>query len=85
VRTRDVLLGSRLVSEICLHALDARFKAVGLLAYDAGYFEDVTRGFTHQKSYTNVFGGRSFEGGSLAELLPHAGNWTITFGDGDFV
>jgi Acetyltransferase (GNAT) domain len=84
-RNRDVSLGRLLMTEICLHALRGRMKAVTFLAHDAGYFEDVTAGFSHQRSYSNVFGGRAFEGGLLAELLPHADSWTVTFGDGDFV
>jgi predicted N-acetyltransferase YhbS len=85
VRSRDVTLGRFLMAEICLAALAVGMKGVSFLAHDAGYFEDVLEGFSHQKSYTNVFGGRSFESGVLAELLPHADNWTVTFGDGDFV
>jgi hypothetical protein len=65
--------------------MDRGLRAVTFLGHDAGLFEDVLEGFEHERSYTNVFGGRVLATGPLAEDLPHADNWTITFGDGDFV
>jgi predicted N-acetyltransferase YhbS len=82
---RNVALGRWLALEICLHALDRGMKAVTFLGSDAGIFDDALVGFSRQKSYTNVFCGRAFEPGLLAEILPQAQNWTVTFGDGDFV
>jgi len=82
---RDVAIGRRLVAEIALHALAAGHRAVSFLGADPGWFADALDGFERQNSYANAFCGRSFEEGTLAELLPHAANWTVTFGDGDFV
>ena len=85
VHGRDVRLGQRLAVEICLHALARGMRAVSFLGWDAGFFRDALDGFAHQISYENVFGGRAFDRGVLSELLPHPHNWTVTFGDGDFV
>jgi len=84
-RSRDVMVGRRLMTEICDTALSEGMKSVSFLGHDPGFFADVTEGFERQTSYGNVFGGRAFEPGVLAELLPYADNWTFTFGDGDFV
>jgi len=85
VAGREVPLGQRLVLEVCLHARARGMRAVTFLGHDAGFFEDVLVGFQRQRSYPDVFCGRSFEAGPLTELLPLAANWTLTFGDGDFV
>jgi GNAT superfamily N-acetyltransferase len=82
---RDVTLGRLLVGEVCAHARSRGLRAVTFLGHDAGITRDALEGFEHSVSYTNVFGGRSFVPGALAETLPHAVNWTVTFGDGDFV
>jgi hypothetical protein len=85
VRDRDVAMGRLLVNRIAVRAAQRGLRAVTFLAHDCGFFADVLAGFEHTLSYTNVFGGRAFVAGALAETLPLAGNWTITFGDGDFV
>jgi len=81
----DLPAGQRLALELCLHARGAGMKAVSFLGFDAGAFDDILVGFGRRRSYSNVFCGRSFDAGVLQELLPHAANWTVTFGDGDFV
>jgi predicted N-acetyltransferase YhbS len=85
VAGRDVLIGQRLALEICLHARSRGLGAVSLLGSDAGFFDEVFAGFSRRRSYADVFCGRSFDTGVLREILPHAANWTVTFGDGDFV
>ncbi len=85
VRGRDAVVGQRLAAEIGLHALARGMDAVSFLGWDAGAFDDAFAGFRRQKSYANVFCGRAFDQGVLAELLPLPHNWTVTFGDGDFV
>ncbi len=82
---RDPLVGRRLALEVCLHARARGLRAVSFLGADAGFFADALAGFERRTSYANVFCGRAFTPGPLAELLPHAANWTVTFGDGDFV
>jgi hypothetical protein len=85
VAGRDVAMGRLLVNRICAWAASRGLRAVTFLGHDAGLFADVLEGFEHATSYTNVFGGRAFAEGTLAAALPHADNWTVTFGDGDFV
>lgn len=85
VKDRDVVAGRRLATEIALEALARGRKAVSFLGADQGFFAEALQGFERQTSFGNVFCGRSFDSGQLAELLPYAGNWTVTFGDGDFV
>ncbi len=82
---RDVAMGRLLACELVAEARRRGLRAVSFLGHDAGITRDVLEGFEHTVSYTNVFGGRAFAGGTLAETLPHAGNWSVAFGDGDFV
>ena len=85
VRDREATVGRRLVAEIGQAALARGLRAVNFLGHDAGLFDEVFAGFERTRSFTNVFGGRVLQPGPLAEDLPHAANWTVTFGDGDFV
>jgi hypothetical protein len=85
VAGRDVATGRLLANHIARYALGRGLRAVTFLGHDAGLFADVLQGFERTVSYTNVFGGRVFVAGALADDLPHADNWTVTFGDGDFV
>jgi GNAT superfamily N-acetyltransferase len=85
VRGRDVAVGRLLASALCHHAVRHGRRAVTFLGHDAGFFADAFEGFEQHKAYGDVFGGRTLVEGPLGELLPHADNWTVTFGDGDFV
>jgi hypothetical protein len=85
VGARDVRMGQRLIAEIAARALSENQRSVSFLGADAGFYDDVFAGFGHARSYSNVFGGRAFKPGPLEESLPHPQNWTVTFGDGDFV
>lgn len=85
VAGRDVALGRRLAAEICRYALGAGHRAVAFLGHDAGFAHEALEGFGRAIAHGDVFGGRTFEPGPLDDLLPHAVNWTVTFGDGDFV
>lgn len=82
---RDLPVGRRLVLEITLLALARGMRSVGFLGSDGGFFAEILTGFARRRSHANVFCGRSFDAGVLRELLPLPGNWTLTFGDGDFV
>jgi hypothetical protein len=85
VGARDVAAGRLLVTEIARTALGRGLRAVSFLGHDAGLFDEVFAGFARTRSFTNVFGGRVLAEGPLAEDLPRGANWTVTFGDGDFV
>jgi len=84
VEGRNVPVGRWLATEIGLFALSRGMRAVSFLGADQGLFADVFEGFTHERSYANVFCGRAFDATMLGELLAPAANWTVTFGDGDF-
>lgn len=85
VAGRDVPLGRRFLSRVVGHAGRRGLAGVWFLGHDAGYFDEAFAGFERRRSFANVFGGRAFSQGTLEELVPHADNWTVTFGDGDFV
>jgi GNAT acetyltransferase-like protein len=85
VADRDPLVGERLVVDICRHAGGRGLRSVKFLASDTGYFDEILRGFDRRTAWANVFCARSFDPGILRELLPGAANWTVTFGDVDFV
>jgi hypothetical protein len=85
VGQHDVIAGRLLISHIARYSISHRLRAVTFLGHDSGLFAEVLQGFQSVVSHTNVFGGRSFVSAPLSEDLPHADNWTVTFGDGDFV
>ena len=85
VGDRDVGLGQLLVSHVCLHAMERGMDKVRFVGFDAGFFDEILHGFDRQVAFENVFCGRAFQDRDLDALGAIAGNWTLTFGDGDFV
>ena len=85
VRDRDVTLGRLLVTHACLRALERGQDKVRFLGRDVGFFDEAFEGFTSQVAFENVFVGRAFEDAELNALGSIPENWTVTFGDGDFV
>ncbi len=85
VREHDVRLGRLLLSHICLHAMRHGADKVRFLGHDYGFFDEVFRGFERNTSFENVFVGRAFADAALDALACLPSNWTVTFGDGDFV
>ena len=85
IEGRNAPVGRWLVAEIALHALSRGMRTVSFLGADQGLFSEVFEGFARERSYANVYCGRAFDSAVLSELLPQPGNWTVTFGDGDFV
>jgi len=85
VRDRDVALGRLLVSHACRRALRAGMDKLRFLGRDAGFFDEVFRGFDRDVAFENVFVGRAFADAELNALARIPDNWTVVFGDGDFV
>jgi hypothetical protein len=86
VRGRDATLGRLLVGAIVHEALEREARGVEFIGFDMGFFDEAFEGFDRRLSTANVFCGRAFsDAGPLAELLPFGQNWTVVFGDGDFV
>jgi GNAT superfamily N-acetyltransferase len=85
VREHDVQLGRLLLSHACLRALDRGAEKVSFLGYDGGFFHEVFEGFERNVSFENVFVGRAFQDAELNAIASIPSNWTVTFGDADFV
>ncbi len=85
VRGRSVPVGRRLVLEIARRALGARARALQFFGHDAGYFAEVFAGFERRTAFENVFVGRSLAADDLDQRLANPHNWTLTYGDADFV
>lgn len=85
VRDRNVAVGQVLVTEICLRALRQGDASVAFLGHDLGFFRACLEGFRQSVAHENVFCGRGLQDALLERLVPHADNWSITYGDADFV
>lgn len=85
VAGRDVPVARLFLNHIAQRALRHGSERLEFIGHDIGFFEEAFDGFERRLSTGNVFCGRSFVGGKLGELLPLGDNWTVTFGDGDFV
>lgn len=81
----EVSLGRLLVSHVCLHASRRGADKVRFLGHDSGFFDEVFQGFERNTSFENVFVGRALADDALDVLARIPSNWTVTFGDGDFV
>jgi GNAT superfamily N-acetyltransferase len=85
VRGRDVAVGRLLADHVVRRAAQGHSESVQFIGRDIGFFDEAFVGFERRLSTANVYCGRSFGDATLTELLPLGDNWTITFGDGDFV
>ena len=85
VADRDVATGRRLIQEIGRFYFGRRARAIHFLGHDRGFFAAMLSGFRSRPATENVFVGRALEDPELNELMSHQENWTITFGDADFV
>jgi len=84
-KNRDAAIGQLLVTEICLRELQRGEPRVAFLGHDQGFFRTCLEGFRGSIASENVFVGRGLEDERLERLVPHADNWSITYGDADFV
>ncbi|MFI5372214.1 MAG: GNAT family N-acetyltransferase [Candidatus Eisenbacteria bacterium] len=76
----------RLVTGITRIAVERGHDGVGFIGHDAGRFAGAFSGFHRRVAHENVFCGRPLTTDPvLAERFALPGNWTLTFGDGDFV
>ena len=85
VRDRNVSVGQALVTELCLRALAQGDARVAFLGHDLGFFRACLAGFRGAVAHDSVFCGRGLGDSLLEDLVPHADNWSITYGDADFV
>ena len=86
VRDRSSSTAARLVSHIVARAIDDGLDSVGFLGSDYGLYDEAFAGFRSHRAHENVFCGRSLvTDDDLPVRLPVPENWTLVFGDGDFV
>ncbi len=84
-RQRRVGTARALVSHVAHAALGRGCRALQFFGSDAGFFDEVFRGFSHRVAVDNVLVGRSLAEDELDRRMAIAGNWTVTYGDSDFV
>lgn len=82
---RDVAIGRRLLYATCARLAGAGADEVLFLGHDTGWFAKVFDGFTSAVAGENVFVGRAIRDASLTADMAEAANWTLAYGDGDFV
>ena len=84
VPERDEAAGRLLALSVCADvAGDA--DEVHFLGHDDGWFGRVLEGFTSAPATENVFVGRAIADEALTAEMADAANWTLTYGDGDFI
>jgi GNAT acetyltransferase-like protein len=85
VAEQDVIVGRRLIAEICRMYLGARMRSVSYLGHDAGFHARVLKGFSIGSVTENVLLGRALEDDALEALMGESDHWSVTYGDADFV
>lgn len=85
VSGRRVDVGRRLVLEIALRALGEGSRLLQGFGSDAGFLAEVFEGFPHHTAFENVFVGRSLADDDLLLRMAIPSNWSIAYGDSDFV
>jgi len=84
-RAAGPALGRALVREVCEGALRRGDDRVSFLGHDDGYFGGCLAGFKVRPAPESVFTGRGLEDGPLDALVRDGRNWTLTYGDADYV
>jgi hypothetical protein len=82
---RDEAAGRLLVLSVCARVAGNGADEVHFLGHDDGWFGRVLEGFTAAPATENVFVGRAIADEALTAELADAANWTLTYGDGDFI
>lgn len=82
---RDEAAGKLLVLSACDRAVATGADEVHFLGHDDGWFGRVLVGFAAAPAHENVFVGRGIDDPALTDAMADASNWTLTYGDGDFV
>ncbi len=82
---REIAAGRRLVDAIREAAVTEGADKVQFFGRDAGFFDEVLRGFSRRIAFENVLVGRALDDAELDTLSRIPDNWTVTYGDADFV
>jgi len=78
-------LGRALVREVCAGSLRRGDDRVSFVGHDDGYFASCLGGFRMRLAPESVLTGRGLEDGPLDALVRDGQNWTVTYGDADYV
>lgn len=84
-RAPGTALGRALVRAVCERALWCGADRVSFLGHDDGYFARCLAGFQARLAPECVLTGRGLEDGPLDALVRDRRNWTVTYGDADYV
>jgi hypothetical protein len=74
-----------LVRAMCARAIEGGSDRLSFLGHDDGRFAAAFAGFAARPAPENVLTGRGLEDGALDVLIRDGRNWTMTFGDADYV
>lgn len=78
-------LGQALVRAVCARAARDGDDRVSCLAHDDGFLAGCLAGFRVRPAPESVLTGRGLEDGPLDVRVRDGSNWTVTFGDADYV
>lgn len=84
-RAAGPALGPALVRAVCEHALRRGDDRVSFLGHDDGPFASSLAGFRARPAPESVLTGRGLEPGPLDVLVRDGSNWTVSYGDADYV
>lgn len=78
-------LACTLLRAVCKHASDRGDDRVSFLGHDDGGFARVFAGFRSRPAPESVFTGRALVDGPFDAQVRDGANWTLTYGDADYV
>lgn len=84
-RAAGPALGRALIQAVCEGCLRRGDDRVSFLGHDDGYFARCLAGFRVRPAPESVLTGRGLEDGPLDALVRDGRNWTVTYGDADYV
>ncbi len=85
VAGQEVLVGQRLIAEIQQKCIEARSRTLGFLGHNSGFHASVLKDLSVGSVIENVLVGRAIDDDALEALLRTSENWSVTYGDPDFV
>ena len=84
-RDRSLEHARALVAQLLAQGLEWRAAEAAFLGHDSGWFGQALMGFAVRPAADVVYVGRALADEALTRRMELPGNWSITFGDADFV
>lgn len=84
-RAAGPVLGHALARAVCERALHRGDDRVSFLGHDDGHLASCLAGFQARPAPESVLTGRGLEDGPLDVLVREGRNWTVSYGDADYV